>query len=88
MGHFMVLGTATPRKVLQILEVHRGSLLLSGLESSDANAYEPYIRARLGTTAQFCKVVVLTQMCDALVTRVAHAHFFQVVVLTLHIFVK
>ena len=36
------------------------SLLLSSLELSDTKVYEPYIRrALLGTTAHFCKVVVL-----------------------------
>ena len=31
------------------------------LELSDARVYEPQIRARLGTTAHFCEVVVLTR---------------------------
>ena len=35
------------------------SLLLSSLELSDTTLYEPQIRARLGTTAHFCEVVVL-----------------------------
>ena len=35
------------------------SLLLSSLELSDTKVYEPEIRARLGTAAHFCKVVVL-----------------------------
>jgi len=35
------------------------SLLPSSLELSDSNVYEPYTRARLGTTAHFCQVVVL-----------------------------
>ena len=30
-----------------------------GLKLSDTRAYEPQIRARLGTTAHFCKEVVL-----------------------------
>ena len=30
------------------------------LELSDTKVYEPYIRARLGTAAHFCEVVVLT----------------------------
>ena len=30
------------------------SLLLSGLELGDAQVYEPYIRALLGTAAHFC----------------------------------
>jgi len=34
------------------------SLLLSSLELSDTKVYEPYIRARLRTTAHFCEVVV------------------------------
>jgi len=34
-------------------------LLLSSLEWSDAKVYEPSIRARLGTAAHFCEVVVL-----------------------------
>ena len=33
--------------------------LLSSLELSDTKVYEPYIRARLGTAAHFCEVVVL-----------------------------
>ena len=35
------------------------SLLLSSLELSDTNVYEPYIRALLGTGSHFCHVVVL-----------------------------
>ena len=35
------------------------SLLLSILELSDTQLYEPWIRALLGTTSRFCKVVVL-----------------------------
>ena len=35
------------------------SLLLSSLELSDTKVYEPSIRARLGTAAHFCEVVVL-----------------------------
>ena len=35
------------------------SLLLSSLELSDTNVYEPYTRALLGTAAHFCQVVVL-----------------------------
>jgi len=35
------------------------SLLLTTLKLSDTNVYEPQIRARLGTTARFCEVVVL-----------------------------
>jgi len=35
------------------------SLLLSRLELSDTKVYAPYIRARLGTAAHFCEVVVL-----------------------------
>ena len=34
------------------------SLLLSSLELIDTKAYEPQIRALLGTASQFCKVVV------------------------------
>ena len=34
------------------------SVLPSSLGLSDAKVYEPYVRARLGTTAHFCKVVV------------------------------
>jgi len=37
------------------------SLLLSSLELSDTQVYEPYIRARLGTAAHFCVVVVHCQ---------------------------
>ena len=32
------------------------SLLLSSLELSDTQVYEPYIRARFGTAAHFCEV--------------------------------
>jgi len=35
------------------------SFLLSSLELSDTKVYEPCIRARLGTAAHFCEVVVL-----------------------------
>jgi len=35
------------------------SLLLSSLESSDTQVYEPLIRALLGTAAHFCELVVL-----------------------------
>ena len=35
------------------------NLLLSSLELSDAQVYEPQIRARLGTASHFCEVVVL-----------------------------
>ena len=35
------------------------SLLLSSLEMSDTDVYEPSIRARLGTAAHFCQVLVL-----------------------------
>ena len=35
------------------------SLLRSSLELGDTNVYEPRIRARLGTAAHFCEVVVL-----------------------------
>jgi len=34
-------------------------LILSSLELGDPNVYAPYIRARLGTAAHFCEVVVL-----------------------------
>jgi len=34
-------------------------LLLSSLELSDTQVYEPYIRALLGTDSHFCEVVVL-----------------------------
>ena len=33
--------------------------LLSSLELSDANVYESYMRALLGTTFHFCEVVAL-----------------------------
>ena len=36
------------------------SLSLSSLELSDTKVYAPYIRARLGTAAHFCEVVVVT----------------------------
>ena len=35
------------------------SLLLSSLELSGTKVYEPYMRARLGTTAILCKPLVL-----------------------------
>jgi len=35
------------------------SLLLSRLELSDTKAYEPQIRALLGTASHFCRVIVL-----------------------------
>jgi len=38
------------------------SLLLSSLELSDRKVYEPYTRARLGTAAHFCEVVVLVAL--------------------------
>ena len=41
------------------LHFFSSSLLLSSLELSDTNVYEPYIRARLGTAAHFCEGVVL-----------------------------
>jgi len=34
------------------------------LQLSDTRVYEPQIRARLGTTAHLCKVVVLKQVDD------------------------
>ena len=44
------------------------SLLLSSLESSDTKVYEPEIRARLGTAAHFCEVVVLKRTSLGTVT--------------------
>ena len=38
---------------------HFSSLLLSSLELSVTNVYELQIRARLGTDARFCKIVIL-----------------------------
>ena len=35
------------------------AVLLSSLVLSDTKVYEPYTRARLGTAAHFCEVVVL-----------------------------
>ena len=35
------------------------SLLLSSLELSDTQVYEPQLRARLGAASHFCEVVVL-----------------------------
>ena len=35
------------------------SLLLSSLELSDAQVYEPFIRAPFGTASHFCRIVVL-----------------------------
>jgi len=40
------------------------SLLLSSLELSDTKVYEPYIRARLGTAAHLCEVIVLKLRSD------------------------
>ena len=34
-------------------------LITLGLELSDTKVYEPLIRARLGTAARFCRVLVL-----------------------------
>ena len=34
-----------------------------GLKLNDSRVYEPQIRARLGTTAHFCKVVVPRELC-------------------------
>ena len=53
------------------------SLLLSNLELSDTKVYEPYIRARLGTAAHFCKVVVLKLRTVYILStddRVGHLH--------------
>ena len=38
-------------------------LSLSSLELSDTKAYEPQIRALLGTASQFCEVVVVKSWC-------------------------
>ena len=45
---------------LPLMQVPLSStLLLASQELSDTQVYEPYIRARLGTAAHFCEVVVL-----------------------------
>jgi len=51
----------TPEAAFAVLTISSisSSLLLSSLELSDTNVYEPQIRARLGTAAPFCEVVVL-----------------------------
>ena len=43
----------------QIRRRSSSSLLLSSLELSDTQVYEPYIRALLGTPSHFCDVVDL-----------------------------
>jgi len=40
-------------------KVSSSSVLLSSLELRDTKVYEPYIRARLGTAAHLCELVVL-----------------------------
>jgi len=40
------------------------SLLLSSLELSDTQVYEPSVRALLGTASHFCEVVVLKLTLD------------------------
>ena len=50
-------GRTAPRRLS--LRYSSSSLLLSSLELSDTKVYEPSIRARLGTAAHFCGVVVL-----------------------------
>ena len=47
------------RSVAQNTEPFCSSLLLARLELSDTKVYVPQIRARLGTAALFCEVVVL-----------------------------
>jgi len=42
------------RKMLPLATVTSSSLLLSSLELSDTQVYEPYIRALLGTASHFC----------------------------------
>ena len=57
---------ATKRRVLQLTSVifffftlATGPTRSVSLKLSDARVYEPQIQARPGTTAQFCRVVVL-----------------------------
>ena len=45
------------------------SLLLSRLELSDANVYEPQTRARLGTEAHFCEASLSAGLKGPTVTR-------------------
>ena len=47
-----VAGEVTPKP-----QTLSSSLLLSSLELSYAEVYEPYIRAPLGTASRFCEVV-------------------------------
>ena len=47
------------KKVRATPESSSSSLLLTSLELSDTTVYAPQIRARLGTAAHFCEVVVL-----------------------------
>jgi len=48
------------------------SLLLSSLDLSDTQVYEPYIRALLGTDSHFCEVVVLKLRTAPVLTHLNH----------------
>jgi len=50
----ILIHVATPK-----VPYSSSSLLLSRLELSETQVYEPYIRALLGTASHFCEVVVL-----------------------------
>jgi len=59
MGHGASLSPSLTHSLSPSLSLLLSSLLLPTLELSDTNVYEPEIRARLGTAAHFCEVVVL-----------------------------
>jgi len=46
-------------RALRVRREKSSSLLLSSLELSDTKVYAPQMRARLGTAAHFCEVVIL-----------------------------
>jgi len=52
-------GSETNWLVSLSAQVFFSSLLLSSLELSDTQVYEPQTRALLGTASHFCEVVVL-----------------------------
>ena len=58
-GTLNPLGRLPPFRALSQSILLFPSLLLSSLELGDIKVYEPEIRARLGTAAHFCEVVVL-----------------------------
>ena len=62
---------------LETRQIHHSSscLLLSGLELSGTKIYASFTHARLGTTAHFCKVVVLHEQVAQLETQEIHQLF-------------